>query len=392
MEVHLTTEIQYVLVIFGMFIVSRYLQRFKLPSAITCLGMGVLFGMGLGIFQDEKTVEVFAVLGIVALFLFAGMEIDFAELRHMGAVILQHVLIQTLSIAAATYFLTRWLEMGPRPALLVSLALMTPSTGFILDSLPGMPVTDNERTWIKSKAIATEIVALSILFFTLQSASASRMTISIATMAAMILMLPFLFKAFATKILPYAPKTEFAFLIILALICAAVTKKLGVYYLVGAFVVGIVQQRVRTKVPALDSPNILHAVDFFAGFFIPFYFFRAGLSLTKENFSLDSVLLAVAFLLLAIPFRVIPVAVHRRLVLKEPLEMASRTGVALLPTLVFTLVLSEILNEKYGVAPELIGGLVIFTLVITMLPGFVLKRVDAMGELLVKTDKAPHAG
>lgn len=392
MEIHLTTEIQYVLVIFGMFIVSRYLQRFKLPSAITCMGLGVLFGMGLGIFQDEKTVEVLAVLGIVALFLFAGMEINFAELRRTGAVIVQHVVIQALSIAAGMYFLTIWLELAPRPALLVSLAIMTPSTGFILDSLPGMPVTENERFWIKSKAIATEIVALAILFFTLQSASATRMTASIATMAAMILLLPFLFKAFAAKILPFAPKTEFAFLLILALICAAVTKKLGVYYLVGAFIVGIVQQRVRTKVPELDSPNILHAVDFFAGFFIPFYFFRAGLSLTKENFSVDSVLIALVFLLLAIPLRVLAVAIHRRIILKEPLEMGSRTGLALLPTLVFTLVLSEILKEKYGVAPELIGGLVIFTIVITMVPAFLLKRVDAMGGIMVNKDKNPHAG
>lgn len=373
-EVHLTPEIQYVLVIFGLFIVSRYIQRYKLPSAITCLGLGVLFGMELGIFQEKETVKVFAVLGIVAMFLFAGMEIKFEELRKAGSVIVQHLVIQAISITGASYIIIRALELQLRPALLIALAVMTPSTGFILDSLPGLPVSDDERFWIKSKAIATEILALLILFFILQSASISTMATSIGVMAIMIVALPLLFKGFAAKILPYAPKTEFAFLIIIALICAAITKKLGVYYLVGAFLVGIVQQQVRTKVPALDSPNILHAVDFFAGFFIPFYFFQAGLSLRPDNFTLESLKIAGILLATVIPFRVGTVALHRRISLGEAFGKGMRTGTALLPTLVFTLVLAGILKESFSGGPELVGGLVIFTIVNTMIPAFVLKK------------------
>ncbi len=373
-EIQQSTELQYVLVIFGMFIVSRYLQRFKLPSAITCLGLGVLFGIGLGIFQDEETVTVLAVLGIVAMFLFAGMEIDFSELKRSGFIIIQHIVVQAPLISASTWFFELFLGLGTRPALIASLAVMTPSTGFILDSLHGLPLAENEKFWIKSKAIATEIVALIILFFSLQSTTPVKMFTSIGVMAAMIFFLPFLFRGFAYKILPYAPKTEFAFLLIIALICAAVTKKLGVYYLLGAFLVGIVQQRVRNKVPALDSPNILHAVEFFAGFFIPFYFFKAGLELKHDNFSVEALKLGAILLVSVLPIRVFSVAVHRKIALGEKMTKAMRTGTALLPTLVFTLVLADILRERFSVKPELVGGLVVFTIINTMLPAFLLRK------------------
>lgn len=376
-EINLSVELQYIMVIFGMFIVSRILQRFNIPSAITCLGLGVLFGLGLGIFQDKPTVDVFAVLGIVSMFLFAGMEIDFGELRQAGKFIVQHLVIQVISIGLATYLASSFLKLQIRPSLLVALAIMTPSTGFILDALPCLPVDEGERFWIKSKAISTEIVALIILLFALQSSSPIKLTISLAVLGAMIFILPMAFRVFAESILPYAPKTEFAFLLIVALICASITKKLGVYYLVGAFIVGIVQQRVRVKLPSLAPENIIYAVEFFACFFIPFYFFKAGLKLTPQNFSREALALGVLFFLLAVPLRVFSVSSHHQLVLKAPLEKGVKLGIALLPTLVFTLVIAEILRDSFGASPALVGGLVVFTLLNSMMSGMVLRIFDS---------------
>ena len=48
-------------------------------------------------------------------------------------------------------------------------------------------------------------------------------------------------------------------------------------------------------------------------------------------------------------------------------------GVGLIPTLVFTLVIAEILRDRFGVPDWLFGGLVIYTLGNTMVPGFVLR-------------------
>jgi hypothetical protein len=65
-----------------------------------------------------------------------------------------------------------WLfELPVRPSTLVALALLTPSAGFILDALDGFGLPESARFWIKSKAVATELVALTVLFIVLRSAS-----------------------------------------------------------------------------------------------------------------------------------------------------------------------------------------------------------------------------
>ncbi len=264
-------------------------------------GSASALGIGAGAFHDAPTIRIFAVLGIVSLFLFAGMEVDLEELNRGRAVLAQHLVIRALVIAGATWLIQRFLHFDTRPAVLVALALLTPSTGFILSSLASLDLSPDERFWIKSKAIATEIVALAALFIALQSTSPETLGLSTVALLLMILLLPVIFKMFARAILPYAPNTEFAFLVIVALLCASLTKKLGVYYLVGAFVVGVTEQRLRTELPALATDGLMRAVELFASFFIPFYFLEAGLTLTPENFSLAAFELAGIFAVCALP-------------------------------------------------------------------------------------------
>lgn len=78
----LSPEVLYILVVVGLFLVPRVLQRFHLPSAITSVGLGAALGMGLHAFEGDTTVPLLATLGIVSLFLFAGLEVDFEELRR----------------------------------------------------------------------------------------------------------------------------------------------------------------------------------------------------------------------------------------------------------------------------------------------------------------------
>lgn len=368
----ISDEIRYVLLILGLFFVAKYLQRFRIPGAITCLGIGVAFGLGLGWFEHDPVVEIFAVLGIAVLFLFAGMELDAGEMRRDARMLLGHIAIQTGAVFGLAFLLMKPLHLDLRPALLASLALLTPSTGFILDSLARLHVTDAERAWIKSRAIGTEIVALAILLFALQSHSAKQLGISLGAIAAMIVLLPIVFRMFARVVLPHAPGTEFAFLVVSALVCALATKKLGVYYLVGAFVVGVTEQRLRLKLPMLANERTLHAVELFAAFFIPFYFLKAGLGLEKANFSSEALILGGIFLVAVLPVRIALVAIYRRLAAKQPLREGARLGVSLLPTLVFTIVIAGILRSQFDAPPPLVGGLILYTLVNTIVPSFVL--------------------
>ena len=372
MAEQISDEIRYVLLMLGLFFVAKYLQRFRLPGAVTCLGIGVAFGLGLGWFGHDPVIEIFAVLGISVLFLFAGMEIDFTEMRRDARMLLGHVAIQTAAVFAVAMALMPALHLDLRPALLVALALLTPSTGFILDSLARLHVTDAERAWIKSRAIGTEIVALGMLLFALQSDSATQLGISLGAIAAMIVLLPIVFRIFASFVLPHAPGTEFAFLVVSALVCALATKKLGVYYLVGAFVVGVTEQRLRLKLPMLANERTLHAVELFAAFFIPFYFLKAGLGLEKANFSREALIIGGIFLAVFLPLRIALVAIYRRLAAKQPLREGARLGVSLLPTLVFTIVIAAILRERFDAPAPLVGGLILYTLVNTIVPSFVL--------------------
>ena len=382
----LPPELDYVVLLFALFVVPRMLQRYRLPAAITSVALGAAAGLGFALFTRDSTVSLLATLGIVSLFLFAGLEVDFHELRREGRVLIQHLAIGVAALLVTAVFVSAILELPWRPAVLVALALLTPSTGFILDSLPSLGVSDAERFWIKSKAIATELVALAILFLTLQSATTQRLAVSAFVLTGMILLLPVVFRIFAVRVLPYAPKSEFAFLLMLAVLCAFVTRRLGVYYLVGAFVVGIAAQSFRRQLPAIASDRMLHAVELFASFFIPFYFFNAGLHLHPEDFGAPALLVGAGFLAIMVPLRIALVAVHRRLALGESRQAGIRIGVAMLPTLVFTLVIATILRDTFAVSPRIFGGLVIYTLANTLVPGFALRLPASELDLWHSTD------
>ncbi len=386
-----TSEIAYILLVFGLFVVPKYLQRFRLPSAVTSLVLGAAVGLGLHLFGNDATIQLFATLGIVALFLFAGLEVDFEELRGEVPVLVWHLSVQLATLTIFTFALAKMLPLPTRAAALVALALVTPSTGFILDSLGGYGLSDRERFWVKSKAISTELVALGVLFVVLQGESASRLGISLLTLVGLILIVPLAFRFFARVIQPFAPKSEFAFLLIVALVCAFVTRRLGVYYLVGAFIVGVAAQRFRRDLPAMASDQMLHAVEVFASFFVPFYFFKAGLHLEQRDLSWEALLAGLILLSIAVPLRILTVVAHRRLALGENVDEAMRVSTPLLPTLVFTLVIAEILRERFELPTWLFGSLVVYTVLNTLIPGLVLRAPPAEPDLIGRSEKARPA-
>jgi len=367
----LPADLLYLAVLFALFVVPKVLQRFRLPSAVTSLLLGV-GASHFGLFKDDPTIALLATFGIVALFLFAGLEIEAAELRRGSTILIQHLVIQAVTLAVFAWIAARVFHLGVQASVLVGLALLTPSCGFILDSLESFNLGERGRFWTKSKAIAAEILALGTLFVVLQSTSVKRLALASLAMTLLIFLIPFLFRLFAERIAPYAPRSEFAFLLMIAALCAVVTQRLGVYYLVGAFLVGVAAQRFRERLPAMSSEKMLHAVEAFASLFVPFYFFYAGLHIRATDLGWPALALGAIFLLVGIPLRVGQVVVHQRLARGEAYDRARRIGVALLPTLVFSLVLAGILRDRFGVPDALFGGIIIYTIVNTILPGFLL--------------------
>jgi Kef-type K+ transport system membrane component KefB len=314
--------------------------------------------------------------------LFAGLEVDFHELAAHWKILTQHIIISVIMLVMLTMLLIEIFAFEVRPSALIALALITPSAGFILDSIDVHRLSKNEKFWIKAKAISTELVALVTLFFVLQSDSIGELAISSAVLIGMIFLLPVIFRFFSSIIAPYAPRSEFGFLIMIAFLCAMLTRKIGTYYLVGAFVVGVTAQRFRKNIPEMVSEPMLHSVKVFASFFIPFYFFYAGLQITPEDMSLKAIILGLLFLIAVTPLRLGAALLQRRIALSEDIQEAMPVAVSLLPTLVFGLVLSGILREVFAIPPYVFGGLIIYTILVTVIPAFVLKTqpisVDAV--------------
>ncbi|MEZ5320033.1 MAG: cation:proton antiporter [Vicinamibacterales bacterium] len=383
MSPELTAEVLYVALLFLLFVVPRFLQRYRIPSAVTALAFGAIAGMGapwLGstALINDPVVSVLSTLGIVSLFLFAGLDVQVLELRREARVLIEHVLLGALALALVAFLAVQVsplfdYTLDKRPAVLVALALMTPSTGFILDSLGRWGLSENERFWIRSKAIATELVALGVLFFILQSTSWGKFGMSAIALVAMIAVLPAVFRWFASAVIPHAPNSEFGFLMMVGAACAVITRILGVYYLVGAFAVGMAAQQFRNQLPALASLRMLGAVESFASLFVPFYFFHAGLELKAENFLWPALVLGVAMTALTLPLRLFKLAAHRRWRLGEKRAASLRIGIPMLPTTVFTLVIAQILRDVYFIPPTLFGGLIVYTLLNTLVPGLFLR-------------------
>lgn len=380
-------EVQYPLLIFVLFILPKLLERLGIPSAITAFLIGASIGLGTTWFHADPTIAFLASLGIISLFLFAGMEVNIDEIKQQRFSLMIYIVVLLLLLTGAAFILRETLSLPFRSSLLFALALLTPSAGFILDSLQSANLSERQKSWIRSKVIAFELVALAVMFFALQSTDLTRLALSLAVVTAMILFLPLVFRTFAKRIAPFAPRSEFAFLLMIAILSALLTSKMGAYYLVGAFVVGMIAQRYETLLPDLKSHQMVETLKFFSGFFIPFYFFKAGSHISPESISTSALLLAACLILIITPIRVGFVLGHRYLLHREVLAVSVPIAITLLPTLVFGLVLAEILRERFELSPELYDGLVFYTIIVTMLPtlfrAFMPKSESALQETVM---------
>jgi Kef-type K+ transport system membrane component KefB len=323
-----------------------------------------------------------ATLGISSLFLFAGLEVDLDGLRRGRGPLLAHLAMRSLLLAAVTYGGMREFLFAWNTSLLLALALLTPSTGFILESLAGLGLDADERYWVTIKAIGSEILALAVVFVVLQSDSAEHLGISTLAILAMIIGIPLLFGVLGRFVIPYAPGSEFSLLVMVGLVAAYLTDRLGVHALVGAFLAGFIAQLLSKRMPGLASPVNLRAIQLFASFFIPFYFFVAGLGIPAAALQWDALKLGIAVTAVILPLRIGVVWCQRRFIKGETAVGSLRVATALSPTLIFTLVLAMILRERFHVTDTLFGALLVYAALSTLLPSFVLaKPVDFSPEV-----------
>lgn len=374
MDAVLKSQLLYLGVIMTIILAPKIIQRFKIPSPLTCFVLGAIISLFSTEYVHDPVIGLLAILGISSLFLFAGLEVNIADLKMSSRPLISHLMIRALILFVCIWIGIEFANLNWQVAGLIALALLTPSTGFILDSLPTVGLKTQERFWVTNKAIAGEILALALLFVILKSDNLSTLTMSTGVLILIIFGLPALFILLNRYVIPYAPNSEFSLLILVGIIAAYITKQIGVYYLVGAFLAGIVAGRLKEKLPNLASETNLNAVRLFATFFVPFYFFASGMKVPHAVFSLNSLWLGLMISAIVIPMRVFSVTIQRVYVHKDEWLSGFRVATALTPTLIFTLVISTILYERFGINDELFGALLIYACITTLIPIWVLPK------------------
>jgi Kef-type K+ transport system membrane component KefB len=359
-------ESKYFLLIFALFIFPKFFVRLGISQSLIAFLLGIICSLFLNEFSQDATIKVLASLGIVSLFVFAGLEIDFEELNIHKKVLIGHILLRVLACAVVCVIAAHVFAINYRSAAILSLALLTPSAGFILDAInASKSLSKIDKFWIKIKAISGEIAALLAIFVLVNSSNFSNLGLASIALVALLIIIPRVFSFFSNKIAPYAPGSQFGFLIMLAVICGFLTKKLGVYYLVGAFAVGVAARTFEGRY--LNEKNMLESIKLFSSFFIPFYFFQAGLGITKETFSMEAFEYGILLIFTITPLRLFSVLIHRKVALQESFIESLPIATALLPNLVFGLVLAQILLTIFHIPQTVYGALIIYTIATTFL-------------------------
>jgi Kef-type K+ transport system membrane component KefB len=376
-----TQSLIYLAVVFGLLVVPRALQRFRLPAQLTCFAFGIIVAGFYKALISDVVISYLSTLGIASLFLLAGLEVDITELRRQASSLIAHFAMRGLVLVAFAYITGVFLHLGWQVDCMIALALLTPSTGFILDMLPHSGLNHTEQSEVALHAVTGEITAVFLFLVLSQASSVKTLLISGGAIFLLIALMPFVYIALARFVVPYAPGSEFSLLLMVGLICAVITKDLGVYYLVGAFVAGLVARFLSKRLKTLASAENLEAIRLFASFFIPFYFFHSGLGVPTAALVTASLTYGFVLAAIVVPVRLGVIWLQSRLMRHRGARGSFRVAIALSPTLIFTLVIAEILRDNFAISPPIYGGLLVYAAVASILPALTLPAFAETSEI-----------
>ncbi|MCB9092352.1 MAG: cation:proton antiporter [Halobacteriovoraceae bacterium] len=354
----------------GLFVIvlifPKFLSRFSIPDGVTALILGVLTSIFFPEFKDDSVLTFLSVVGITSLFLFSGLEVEGEEIKKHAKSLNLYVLLYILSLAGISLLFHHLLGLSIQYSIVYSLGILTPSAGFIISSLDMFEISEEEGEIIKLKAIIKEIVSIIFLFIVLQINDLKQLGLSALVLGLFFLSVPWFFKFYLKYIAAQVKNSGVPFLVAISLVAAVLSKKLGAYYLVGAFAVGVIGSRFLKYIPYKEEKYLFKSLASFFSVFLPFYFFNSGMKLNLSGFSKESLFLALALIAIFIPFRFFFEKLARE-------KVSSGVSLSLVPTLVFGLVIVGILEESKNIDSYLIYALVIYTVVCSIFPSLVQK-------------------
>lgn len=365
-----TQDIKYLFLFSLVLIFPKVLMRYSIPSGITAIFLGLLAGILDPKLGNDQLFRFLSQIGITSLFLFAGLEVNLRELREDRVYLTKYLAKTFLVLFMIAFGLAHLVEINFQEAFIYSLGILTPSAGFILNSVKSYGLQSDQEYWIKSKAISKEIIAIVLLFIALQSDSLQKLLISSFYLGLLLLILPYLFKFFFRFVSPHAPNSEVPLLVALSLISGVISKEIGAYYLLGAFAVGLIGSQFKADIFKKDEESLFDAVANFFTIFLPFYFFYAGLKINLSDFTAASLLFAIVLIAIFVPIRILLIQSSVREMIQDE-NGKMDVSISLMPTLVFGLVITGILMERGVLPPKYTYALLLYTILTSIIPAAV---------------------
>jgi len=256
---------------------------------------GLLFGPALiGLFQDTETVRILAELGIFFLMLHAGLETEPHQLmraskRGLGIAIAGMFLPLALGTGVSLAFGTTWIQ-----ALFVGMGMSITAISVTVKVFKDFEFKNKEIiNLVMAAALADDILAFVLVSVVLTVATAGTLTplntlwvfLKVAAFFATILfigvhLLRPVFDRFFAKI----GGTAFPLTIILGLLFGLIAEKLGIHFVIGAYMAGLFLKREHINGAVFDRiEDRLYGISY--GFLGPIFFVSLGFSVQFTSFT-----------------------------------------------------------------------------------------------------------
>ncbi len=355
-----------------LFLVPKLVKKLDIPEQITEIILGLILGpFFLGVITDQPIIEVMGTIGIITLFFVAGFEVDVRSIVKKKKTLLENGVLHIILICliAAVIFLT---GKSITTALMIGIALVTPSAGFILGAVRSLQLHSYLVEWIETKVISAEVLSLLLLLIITNLSQPIRLVIVITGFIAICFLLPYILEFFFLHILGKTNmQADTFFIFVIAVSLAFATHVIGVHYIIGAFIVGLIMRwanESKHNQTTLNEERVLSTFSSFTTIFVPFYFFSVGLMITKDMISWKNVLFAIVIFGIVITIKIFTSFVHRRLTLKESFKASTLVALLTAPTLLFTFVTAQILYDAKSIAESTYGVLIIYGLLTAGIP------------------------
>ena len=343
-------------------------ERLRIPAVVGEIFAGVVLGPSLLdiVPAHNETLESMAQLGVIFLLFYVGLETDLRELRRVGGT--------AMAVAIGGVVLPFVLGLGfmtltgssTEVAIFVGTAMVATSVGVTARVLRDRgQLATREARIILGAAVVDDVLALVLLAIVGGAASgtfsASQIGLLIAEAVAFFVVIGTFGRTLIRKSFPFLRRlrvTEpvLSIAIAIALVLAALSAKIGLAAIVGAFLAGIIVGETPKEEELQDRTLPLYA------FFVPFFFVHVG-TLVDLSSMKGSLLLTVAVTLLAIVGKLVGSGVSA---LKLGARSAAIIGTGMVPRGEVGILVAT-LGLGLGIIEESLYGVVVAMSIVTTL-------------------------